>query len=450
MIKFRYLLTVLNLLVVFFGYGQGIFENETKELEADTNKRIEFNGFVRASGFGGTELYDYSSVFGEFCLQSKLSQGNAFLYADLRFRNGTAFDETFSDFQLKEAYAGWQSDKFDLLLGNQIVSWGRTDGFNPTNNITPNDYFFLTAEPDDQKLSNFMFRMKYRFTPVIELEIIGIPFYMPSNYRFELFDIGENVNFNKTLLPEKSFENSSYAARLNFDFSIVSFSVSYFKGYDTFHGFDVQSIDFSTDTPTVINIATPYLKNTLGADFSFPVGSWILRSEAAYNITNDYEEFMYIPNPDISYVAALEHNFWGVTSIFQYIGKYTLDFTKLQKPVLSDPANPLAQMQYAEEMIIYKSTLFNRKQFYQQKETNHAVMLSLSKNFAYDTWNAEFAGYYNISSEELMIRPKITYKPIDAFSFSLGGAYMTGADETIFSYSAPVLSGVFFELKATF
>ena len=58
-----------------------------------------------------------------------------------------------------------------------------------------------------------------------------------------------------------------------------------------------------------------YLKNTIGADFALPVSSWIFRGEAACNITDDYEQFMYIPNPDIAYVAAVEHNFVGITTI---------------------------------------------------------------------------------------------------------------------------------------
>jgi hypothetical protein len=60
---------------------------------------------------------------------------------------------------------------------------------------------------------------------------------------------------------------------------------------------------------------------------------------------------MNIPNPDITYVVALEHNFWGVTTIFQYIGKYTIDYTDLQEPILSDSTNPLSQMQYTVDMI---------------------------------------------------------------------------------------------------
>lgn len=448
MVNKYFLLILLSLVSVYTSSGQGLFESSQKE--DSISKRIEFNGYVRGSTFGGSELYDYSSVFGEFCLQSKLSLGNTYLYADLRFREGVNFDEKYTLLQMKGAYAGYQSGKLDLFLGNQIVNWGRTDGFNPTNNITPNDYFFLTPDIDDQKLSDFMLRIKYRFSPIIDIEFIGIPIYMPSIYRYDLFDMGENVSFGEPSFPKISFDNGSVATRLNFEFSKIGFSVSYFRGYDTFYGFNVQSVDFTSGTPVTTNSATSYLKNTIGADFALPISSWILRGEAAYNITNDYKQFMYIPNPDIAYVVGVEHDFWGVTTILQYIGKYTFDFTELQLPVLTDPTSPLAQMQYATEKIEYESALFNRKMFCQQEETNHAVMLLLRKALAYDTWNIEFAGYYNITSEELMVRSKVTWKITDALAASLGGNYMTGPDYSIFNYSAPVLSGVFMELKATF
>ncbi|MEA3451646.1 MAG: hypothetical protein U9Q83_07050 [Bacteroidota bacterium] len=425
--------------------AQGIFESS----ETDSNN-VEFNGFVRSSAFGGTELYDYSSVFSEFCFQTKLSQDKTFLYSDLRFRTGLNFNEKYSVFQLKEAYAAYQSAKFDLFLGNQIITWGRTDGFNPTNNITPNDYFFLTDDLDDQKLSNFMLRTKLRFTQNIDIEIIATPFYKPSNYRYDLFNIGENISYTDIILPEKTFENISYATRLNFEYPKIGFSLSYFKGYSNFYGFDVQSIIFTTDNPEITNTPTPYLKNTIGADFSLPIKSLIFRGEIAYNIIEDYEESIYIPNPDIAYVAALEYNIWNATVIFQYIGKYSLDFTILQEPSLENPSDPYAQMQYAEDLIIYESEIFNRKIFYQQEETNHAISISINKNIAYNILNIELSGYYNVTSEELMIRPKINWKITDMLSATIGGAYMTGPEETVFNYSAPILSGIFIGLKASF
>ena len=81
---------------------------------------------------------------------------------------------------------------------------------------------------------------------------------------------------------------------------------------------------------------------------------------------------------------------------------------------------------------------------------NHAVALSINKSFGYDAWNAEFAAYYNFTSDEWLIRPKISWKINDSLSASLGGSYMTGPVSSLFDYSAPIMNGGFLELKVCF
>jgi len=430
--------------------AQSLFQSAL-DSTATTEKStpISLNGYARGSVFGG-ETYNLASTFAELSLRAQLSSGKTFLMSDIRFRKGILFGVNDQQLQLKELYAGYRGDRLDVLLGNQIVSWGRTDGFNPTNNITPNDYFFLSANPDDQKESNFMLRFKYRFIPSIELELIGIPFYQPSNYRYDLFALGENVSFAGTALPARDLKNGSLAARMNFELPVIGWSVSYFRGYDPYHGFDVKSVDWSTGTPQITNIATPFVKSTLGADLAIPFKNWIVRGEVAYNSTENPNDKMYIPLTDLTYVVALENNWNGFTIIGQYIGKYSPDFIALTIPILTDSINPLAQMQYANEQINYQNRLFNRRIFYQQEKTNHAAALSVSKSFGYDAWNAELAAYYNFTSEEWLIRPKLTWKITDSLSASLGGSYMKGPASTLFDYSAPIMNGGFLELKASF
>jgi len=425
----------------------------TQASEGNERKSITLNGFARGSAYGGGEAFDYSSLFGEFCLQGKWTGNKTFLFSDIRIRGGLNLGEEYTDFQLKEAYAGYSTDKIDIFLGNQIVAWGRTDGFNPTNNITPSDYFFLTADPDDQKLSNFMLRTRYRFTPAIDIDVIAIPFYVPSVYRYDLFNMGEYgqfVNFTSTSLPEKTFQNGSVAARLNIELSRIGFSVSYFRGFDPFLGFDVKQIDWSSDRLSIQNSGTPYLKNTFGADFAIPAGDWIFRGEMAYNYTTGYDTVIYKPSPSLAYVAGIERSFAGISSILQYVGQYVTDFRELNKPVMGDMSDPMAIANYAGAMISYESAQFNRKIFNQQEKTNHALALTLSRSFAYDAWNVELTGYYNITSDEYMVRPKVTWRATDALSLSAGGSYMKGPENSVFWYSGPILNGAFLELKASF
>ena len=434
-------------------------------------KIFKIKGYGRGSVYAGSKDFDMAAAFAEISLQPSISKWGALLKSDLRVRTGYFFNEYQTTLQIRELYVGYRHDKFSVLLGNQIVNWGRTDGFNPTNNITPNDYFFLSANPNDQKQSNFMLKLNYRPVSGINLELIGIPFYKMSNYRFDLFDLSSmgdvgamigmsgitpNILFGDDVLPKRKMENGAVAFRADFDYSAFGGSVSCFHGYDPYHGVEMSSFDFSTGQPIFNIISIPYKKTTIGADFAIPAKMFIVRGEIAYNITKNKDNKAYIPNPDLSYVAGLEANVGGFMLLAQYIGKYTFRFKKLtmsSMPIITDPTNPmnpLLLMQFANEMVDYQFRIFNRRIFNQQEKWNHAVALTASKSFAYDQLNAELTAYYNITSEELMIRPCLTCRINDILSLTGGGIYMYGKENSLYSFSSKVMNGGFVEIKASF
>lgn len=427
-------------------------EIETQATAADESPQhaMQLKGYARSVVFGGGEKYELATAFAELALQPELRSRGAFLRADIRLRKGVFFDENVQLIELKELYAGYSSLKFDVMLGNQVVGWGRTDGFNPTDNITPKDYFFFTPEPDDQRLSNFLLRTRYRITPAVELDLIGVPFYQPSVYKYELFDMGANVAFAEQQFPEKKLKNAAVAARFNFELPAAGWSVSYFRGYDPSHGFEVAAVDWSTGSPLITNRPASYRKTSWGADMAVPVGTIILRAEGAYTITENPESKMHIPMSGFSYVGALETNFGGLTVIAQYVGSYVPDFSPLVVPVLTDPLNLYAQMQYANAMIDYENRQFNRRIFHQQEKMNHAIALSFSATVGYDALDLVCAAYYDVTSDEWLVQPKVTFKLNDSLTASIGGTYMNGPDKTLFSYASTIMSGAFISLKASF
>ena len=448
----KLILLILSLSIIYCHTlsAQGLFENITSETKSDESETaVNITGYVRGAAYGGSENYDFSNLFGEIALQSRLSKGKSFLYGDLRIRNGLFFDERLTIIEVKEAYAAYRGDNLSFYLGNQIVSWGRTDGFNPTNNITPNDYFFLTPDPDDQLMSNFMLRSKIRFTPNTELDLIAIPVFKQSNYRYDLFDMGDEAQFVETIMPEMKLKNSSFAARLNTELPAIGFSVSYFHGYDPFYGFRVEDVQISPAV-SIDYIADFYKKDVIGADFELPAQNLIIRGEIAYNHTDDYKENMHIPNPDLSYVFGFEHRLFEITSILQYVGKYTFDFKELEAPVMPSPFDPDAMYQYAIDRIDYESNQFNRKVFHQQEEFNHAFMISLNRFFVYETIEAGLTGYYNITSEEYIIRPNVNWKLTDELTATAGASLMYGKDESLYDMAGKVLNGVYVSLRASF
>jgi len=195
----------------------------------------------------------------------------------------------------------------------------------------------------------------------------------------------------------------------------------------------------ATTSPSITIVSVPYRKTTVGMDFAVPVNTVIIRGEAAYNMPEENKyNFYYIPNSDLSYVAGLEANVEGFMLLAQYIGKYTFDFKKITEP--TDIIN----------MIDYQFRSFNRKIFNQQEELNHALSLTVTKSFFYDQLYAELTGYYNFTSEELMIRPCLTWKINDILSFSAGGIYMYGKENSLYNFSSKILNGAFVEIKASF
>lgn len=431
-------------------YSQGIFtEAATSDLQKTEEDHQVLNGYSRGFMWSGARNVNFASLMGEVALKSRLTAGKTFLSGEIRVREGLMFDQRKTTFELKEAYAGYTGKSFDLFIGNQIVTWGRADGFNPTNNISPNDYFFLTPEADDQKLSNFMIRSGLKFSPATELEIIAIPVFKPSIYRYDLLDLGEGVTFGNLVLPETILKNGSLAVRFNAELPAVGFSLSWFRGYDPFYGFNLDTLSLYP-SKTIGYRPALYRKNVLGADFALPVNTWIIRGEAAVNLPENPAGEMFIPFRDLAWTAALEHPFAGFTLLLEYIGKTVLSYTSLEVPVLTDPSNPAAQMAYASRMVQYESQLFNRKIFFQQERSNHALLLSLSRMMFHDLVNLELSGYYNLTSEEYFVRSMLKWNLSDALSAATGFSTMQGPDRSIFDEAGKILNGFFIGMTASF
>ncbi|OFY38764.1 MAG: hypothetical protein A2X18_08805 [Bacteroidetes bacterium GWF2_40_14] len=417
-----------------------LLDYATASAQKDSVIKPEIYGYVRGSLYGGGDKYNYSNVFGELSLKARYQRARCIAYTELRFRSGEQFEAKYSAAEIIEAYCGYSGEKIEITLGNQIVNCGRSDGFNPTGNITASNYFFLTPNPDDQHLSNFMLRVKLSISPQIDIDIIGIPVFKASVYRYDLFDMGNNIRFEGADIPDKSFRNGSVALKLNFEFPAIGFSLSYFRGYDPYYGFKVASViqDKPTSAPMITNKASPYLKNTLGFDFTLPAGSWMIRGEFAYDMTTDYKFSIHIPNPSFKYVIGIEKDILGIKTIFQYIGKKTFDFTPLTLP------------ESTHEILNYEFELFNRKIFNQQKSFDYALSIMLSKYLFQETVNFELAGYFNTTSSEYYIRPKLSWNITDNITTSLGCYYMNGPDKSVFNYSSHILNGGFAELRVSF
>jgi len=411
----------------------------------------EIGGWVRGSFYGGGKDYPFASLFTEASVKGSYRKDNAVLFADVRLRAGLNFGERYIVPEIKEAYAGYEGEKVTFLVGNQIINRSKTELFAPMGGITPINPFFLTCDPDDQRLSNFMVKFETILGKGVKAGVLLIPVYKESEYRFDLYNLGDGIAFQSPALPSKTLKNGSIAANLDFSFRNVDLSLTYFRGYDPDYGFKMLSFTpTGANSVSIENSAAPYLKNTVGANAEIGLGQVILRGEGAWNITEDYEQEIHIPYPSVEVAVGLETSILNTTILAEYSLKKTLEFKDLAVPQITDPTDPMAMLQYGSEMAKYEFAMLNRRIFRQQEEYNHAAGITLSRSFANDILKFDLTSLYNITSEEWLLRGAFEWRATDNLSATLGFNYLSGKEKTPYYYTKGIINAVFAQIKISF
>jgi hypothetical protein len=417
------------------------FDDDKGEATVNTKSSFELNGFTRGVFFEGKIVdedgYELKSGYGELGLKCRARKGQyGDGYAEIRFRGGSEFGGSIKEFNLREAYVNTYLGNLDIRLGHQIVVWGRADAFNPTNNITPQNMIARSTDEDDRKVGNILMRSSYDLG-LLNFEFIWVPKYAPSVLPTNLFPFPDGIEMGTALLPDANIRNSSLALKTGATLGPFDGSVSWFRGYMPMPGIFL-SHGYVNDSGSIIFVvkAKSYKMNVFGADFSTSVGSFGLRGEFAYRRpTDDYtlRDNIYIPNPDFQYVLGVDKSIGDFSTIVQYVGRYVSDFEKFQARSLQDELE-----------------LTNRMIASQQDEISHAVLMRPTLALFHETSHLEFLGYYNITTEEWLLRPSLAYDLADALTLKVGVERYSGPDGTLFGNIKDALSSGFIELKASF
>lgn len=440
-------------------YAQGLFE------AAGTSEKgspFQLSGYGRGVLYTGAHaapsLPEIRSGYGEAALEiNALSGMRGKLFSEIRIRDGYEYNEHIQQVQLREAYADLYLGDFDLRAGQQIMAWGRADGINPTNNLTPQDYFVRSPEPDDMRLGNFLLRGRYTIKARIRLEAIWVPVYLQSVYRFDLFDLPEYVNLAGAYRPEAAARNGSVAGKVDFLFERFDGSISWFSGYDPMPGINAGPLAETPGNNPVIDLyARPFRQQTAGLDIAFGLGSFGVRGEAAYREpATGYKDQTFVPNRDLRLVMEIDRSAGIFSIMLLYSGQYVFDFEEMQglegfpdiePEMLRQPAvwamlGPMMDQQLAR---------FNRIIFDQTKEITHSLAARPAISLFHDVLDLEVFGLYNFSTQEWTLLPRLTWSISDNLRGCLGWQYFEGPPDTRFDLIAPVFNGGFMELRYTF
>lgn len=420
-------------------HAQSLFEEavsgDPQDADVTQQNTYELSGYLRGLIYGGespgSDEVETKSSYAEIALKLRVRQhalGDGF--AEMRFRRGYEFGKAVSEVKLREAYVNTYVGKFDFRIGHQIVAWGRADGFNPTDNITPKNMLIRSPDEDDRRMGNFLLRSFFNSHPV-RLEAIWVPVYTASVLATDIAPLPPGIALGSPDYPNADLENSAFALRGNVELASLDGSISYFNGYNSFPGIGFDGIRIVPEAYRVI---------VVGADFSTTISSLMgFRGEFAYQGPHeDHEKNVHIPNPDLQYVIGGDKEFGDLSVLIQYMGRYVFDFTELPEP------------RNLVEIPAYEIALKNRIYVHQQDEVSHSVSFRTAWKLMHEMLNIEVLGMYDFTTEELLLRPKVSYSIADALTVTAGLERYSGPADTIFGKIDSYLNALYIQLKSSF
>jgi len=423
---------------------------------------FNLGGYVRGDVFMGKVPDDskgeIKAAYGELALKLRASggkYGDAFAEARLRHGLQGAEQQLFTD--LREAYVNLYLGPLDLRLGHQIVVWGRADGFNPTNNITPFDLRIRSPIEDDRRLANTGARASLNFAP-FRIEGVWMPIYRAIEP--PAFEIPNFVQFDDPQYPKPELSNGLFAGRVHLLLTSLEMSASFLSGYAPLPGLVVSGATGDPDTaPTIFIARRAYRHHVAGFDFSTAIGDLFgLRGEAAYRYPLHYAHRDYAPRPDVQYVLGADRSFGPVNIIAQYVGRYTLDWEKRERadPALIDRASELTAIDpvlLEDEMVPQAQgeiAARNQMLFMQLEQVQHLASLRVEWKTLHDTLSLVVLSLANFTTEEWLAYPKITYSISDRMKTAVGAEIYAGPDGTLFGFIGETLSAGYAELRYSF
>jgi hypothetical protein len=198
-----------------------------------------------------------------------------------------------------------------------------------------------------------------------------------------------------------------------------------------------------------------------GADFSIPLGAWIIRAEGAWMApAEERGSKEYLPFPELSYAGEIEVGASWMTLIAGYHGKYILEYAdpEAEPSLSSGPAQFVPLMEagipitgaLVNEAVKKQIGAFNRLYNYQLEEFYHSTYLVLKGNFLHDALELELPVVYNITTEEWVLQPSLSWIPADGIKIKAGYHGFFGPSESLFDSVGPALNAGYLAMTLSF
>lgn len=374
---------------------------------------------------GGPDLNDNRQLFGGTAyLQGAVRHGDVSvqLESQLQITDVEASSSLRPGHRLRQFYLDYRGENFDLRLGRQLLIWGRTDGFNPTDLISPTDYRFLTSEDQGQRFGVIAASLRWYLGESDSLVFLLSPEFRSSILPEELVPAG--ISEPRLVRPDDGIDDPRGGLKLEhlglgFDYSL-----------SVYHGFlPTPGLTFRNNELRLEN--APF--TLFGADWVKTWGEWALRGELAYSDVHPGERFAAGLGPQDNFfaVVGLEHPVFA-DDLLLVQGLYRHVFNDTGLKGLAEPQRSLA--------------LFNDIAYSQFGDRQGGVSLTLVSSFLQETLRTEISAGAYLGPFNSVLRAEAKYSLNDDWSLRGLGLWLQGPAESNFG-ALEDSSRVFVELR---
>ncbi|WP_455379346.1 hypothetical protein [Petrachloros mirabilis] len=431
-------LLILTLLLVLPLSAFGAEESTGSELAApEAVSASAWHRWYQAAGIGGHARFDYYSAskkldnshslpgltFQPKALPKFGSWGDGKIEAritdqDLRREGGV-------EGRLLEGYTNFYGRTVDVRLGKQIITWGRADALNPTDNLTPKDFTLLSAKDEDERRTGSWATKANYYLGAYTLSATWIPIFNPNRIPLTA---PPGITITEEKRDTGDWTDQGFAIKLDHTGGDLDWSVSYY------YGRDLNPVGIPTSPTSAVLIHTR--TNVFGFDLARSVGRYGVRAEAAYTQTQ---------NPDGTNPFIKKPNFYAVEGVDRDLTEDLNVNLQVYQRIIVNYRDPFAiQDPIIQNAAVLDATFNNQLNRYQWGLAGRVKATALNK-----TLEAQLLGQWNQPRSDFFIRPSLAYAFTDVWKGYIGWDVFNGQQHSFFGRLQPATS-FFGEVRATF
>ncbi|PIE70696.1 MAG: hypothetical protein CSA22_06765 [Deltaproteobacteria bacterium] len=314
--------------------------------------------------------------------------------------------------KLHEAWVEHVADTWDLRIGKQIIIWGRADGVQITDMITPPDYTeSITRDLDEIRMPVSAARLRL-LGEHFDTMLIWLPFFEAAvqpegDNPWAVAPIfPENMDISSAPVDEPStaFENGEIALKISSYLSGLDLAASIFHTWDDFPTMH-RRVSLSGEQTRVVFSPKHHRLTVFGLEGSRPWSDYVFRFEIAY-----------------------------------YTGRYYEPARLAGKPCKKDAAKWLCGIDWSpgnDWMVMTQvigDHVFGDTDLLARNKDPYIATLNISKKLLNQTLTLANMVYWQMDAGEIFDRFKLTYDLNDAVALFAGVDLFSGDDGTFGQY----------------